>query len=224
MIVRVDGVAAVEREAAHAPAGNRFLLDDRHVVAEQGQVVGGCGSGRAGADDDDAAAVERLREALAQAREFAEAAEQPGGIGIRRVDDGVLAGAGLYGAIERATGSPKAASEYLQSIGIPGLRYLDGNSRASGEGSANYVIWDEALLTPEAARIEAVYNQGPRAAFNPERLAITLLGGADLSSFLHESGHFFFEKNRPATFKYPLWSLMGDWRMFFETVSGRRKF
>lgn len=37
-------------------------------------------------------------------------------------------------------------------------------------------------------------------------------------------GHFFFEKNRPATFTYPLWSLMGDWRMFFETVMGRRKF
>lgn len=37
-------------------------------------------------------------------------------------------------------------------------------------------------------------------------------------------GHVFFEKNRPATFKYPLWSLMGDWRMFFETVTGRRKF
>ncbi len=37
-------------------------------------------------------------------------------------------------------------------------------------------------------------------------------------------GHFFFEKNTPATFKYPLWSLMGEWRMFFETVSGKRKF
>jgi len=37
-------------------------------------------------------------------------------------------------------------------------------------------------------------------------------------------GHFFFEKNRPATFKYPLWSLMGDWRMFFETVTGKRRF
>ena len=37
-------------------------------------------------------------------------------------------------------------------------------------------------------------------------------------------GHFFFEKNRPATFRYPLWSLMGDWRMFFETVTGKRKF
>ena len=37
-------------------------------------------------------------------------------------------------------------------------------------------------------------------------------------------GHFFFEKNRPATFRYPLWSLMGDWRMFWEVVSGRRPF
>ena len=37
-------------------------------------------------------------------------------------------------------------------------------------------------------------------------------------------GHFFFEKNTPATFKYPLWSLMGDWRMFFETVTGQRRF
>ena len=37
-------------------------------------------------------------------------------------------------------------------------------------------------------------------------------------------GHFFFEKNRPATFRYPLWSLMGDWRMFWETVSGQRRF
>ena len=27
-------------------------------------------------------------------------------------------------------------------------------------------------------------------------------------------GHFFFEKNRPATFKYPFYSFAGDWVMF----------
>jgi hypothetical protein len=35
-------------------------------------------------------------------------------------------------------------------------------------------------------------------------------------------GHFFFEKNKPATFTYPVWSLMGDFRMFFEIVTGKR--
>ena len=37
-------------------------------------------------------------------------------------------------------------------------------------------------------------------------------------------GHFFFEKNRPATFKYPGYSLIGDFRLWFETVTGQRKF
>ena len=37
-------------------------------------------------------------------------------------------------------------------------------------------------------------------------------------------GHFFFEKNRPATFKYPGFSLMGDFRLWWETVTGERRF
>ncbi len=34
-------------------------------------------------------------------------------------------------------------------------------------------------------------------------------------------GHFFFEKNRPATFTYPLFSLMGDWVMWWDIMLGR---
>jgi hypothetical protein len=37
-------------------------------------------------------------------------------------------------------------------------------------------------------------------------------------------GHFFFEHNRPATFKYPLWSFMGDWRMWSDMLRGRVSF
>jgi len=32
-------------------------------------------------------------------------------------------------------------------------------------------------------------------------------------------GHFFFEKNRPATFTYPLYSLIGDWVMWWQTIT-----
>ena len=35
-------------------------------------------------------------------------------------------------------------------------------------------------------------------------------------------GHAFFEKNEPATFKYPLWSLRGDFKLFFEILLGKR--
>jgi len=38
------------------------------------------------------------------------------------------------------------------------------------------------------------------------------------------AGHFFFEKNRPATFKWPLYSLIGDFTMFKDMLIGRIKF
>jgi hypothetical protein len=37
-------------------------------------------------------------------------------------------------------------------------------------------------------------------------------------------GHFFFEKNRPATFTYPFYSFMGDWVMWRDILAGRIRF
>ncbi len=34
-------------------------------------------------------------------------------------------------------------------------------------------------------------------------------------------GHFVFERNKPATFEYPLYSFMGDWVMYWQWLTGR---
>jgi hypothetical protein len=37
-------------------------------------------------------------------------------------------------------------------------------------------------------------------------------------------GHFFFEKNRPATFKHPFYSLLGDFVMYRDMLTGKVPF
>ena len=37
-------------------------------------------------------------------------------------------------------------------------------------------------------------------------------------------GHFYFEKNRPATFAYPLYSFLGDWAMWRDTLTRKIPF
>lgn len=37
-------------------------------------------------------------------------------------------------------------------------------------------------------------------------------------------GHFVFEKNKPATFKYPGYSFMGDWVMWWQLLTGKIPF
>ena len=73
-----------------------------------------------------------------------------------------------------------------------------------------------------------------RLHFTGTSIAVVLLGAAVVSqrwwliaiAFLQGYafawiGHFFFEHNKPATFKYPWFSLLGDWRLWWDMLSGK---
>lgn len=57
------------------------------------------------------------------------------------------------------------------------------------------------------------------ATGNPWWLLAGLLAGYAFAWI----GHFGFEKNKPASFKRPLYSLMGDWAMYRDIWLGRIK-
>jgi len=79
---------------------------------------------------------------------------------MQRVADKSMTGAEFYNYLmpeqrDRAAGAD--ASALLESSGIKGIRYLDQQSRGAGEGSRNYVIFNDAdveILKPEAAQPE----------------------------------------------------------------------
>ena len=55
--------------------------------------------------------------------------------------------------------------------------------------------------------------------------ALALLLAALITGYAFAwAGHFFFEKNRPATFIYPFYSFIGDWVMWKDILTGRIKF
>jgi hypothetical protein len=55
------------------------------------------------------------------------------------------------------------------------------------------------------------------ATMNPFMVPAALVAGYGFAWV----GHFFVEKNRPATFTYPLWSFRGDFKMYALTWRGR---
>lgn len=187
-----------------------------------------------------------LSEQPAKVREALEGAQwaNNGIIGYwmdRSAENPAYNGDDLYQRLKGTLGSDEAASKYLNSLGISGIKYLDGTSRPSiwkydvdvfrksgglfkqhrvrtqadvdaivaeaeaagmtvkvktiaqpDDGTYNYVIFDDAAINIT----ETYYQDGPkqpRGAFDPNTLNTTLLEGADLSTFLHESGHFFLE-------------------------------
>ena len=70
----------------------------------------------------------------------------------------------------------RAASEYLNSLGIRGIKYLDNPSRGAGEGTYNYVTFnpaEEAIITHEnGKRIPGAVEEAYRKLRDPESKAI----------------------------------------------------
>lgn len=55
-------------------------------------------------------------------------------------------GMSWLGTLKRGYGSDANASAALREAGIPGIKYLDKGSRGAGEGSSNYVVFDDKLI------------------------------------------------------------------------------
>lgn len=54
-------------------------------------------------------------------------------------------GSQLHSMLIHKFGSQDKVNDYLKQQGIPGIRYLDGGSRSAGQGSSNFVLFDDQL-------------------------------------------------------------------------------
>jgi hypothetical protein len=122
--------------------------------------------------------------------------------------EGILTGRDLYRAMTDTsfsgkrfdlTGKPytpeSEVSQTLASLGIPGIKYLDQGSRTEGQGSYNYVLFNDQLakITSYEQQTLDLEKRGRIVFGNDRQFTIQLLEKADLSTFVHEMAHFHLE-------------------------------
>lgn len=106
-------------------------------------------------------------------------------------------GAALYKSMVKRFGSDVEASKHLNELGVKGIKYLDGSSRVTGEGSHNYVIFDDSAIET----LRTFYQDqgsGPRgsAVFSNQGTFINIFKGANASTPLHEGAHVWLDTVR----------------------------
>lgn len=84
----------------------------------------------------------------------------------------------------------QAASLALKDAGIAGIKYLDGTSRTEGDGTFNYVVFDDNAVSIRAYEQEA---RG-RIIFQQNQKIIELFQSRNLSTPIHELGHMWLEE------------------------------
>lgn len=78
---------------------------------------------------------------------------------MQPMEAGNTTGRAVYMAMQRESGSDKNASRELRSVGIRGIKYLDGTSRDKGDGSFNYVVFNG----DDVSIVEAAYSRTAKA-------------------------------------------------------------
>lgn len=139
----------------------------------------------------DNGATAGLWDTLDQARKALATAGSSGRI-VRQAN--TRTGNQIYAALSMRLGGDEAASRALFAAGVPGMRFLDSNSRGvdADKQLRNYVVFDDSAVkkTREFYQGEAKSNKG---TFTPQTNTLALLAKADLSTFHHELGHAYLE-------------------------------
>ena len=80
-----------------------------------------------------------------------------------RFAQAVIGGKSVHSVVKSE--NQKEASDLLHSIGIRGIRYLDGTSRSAGEGNSNYVIFsdEDVSITAKFAKDAKHTNETPES-------------------------------------------------------------
>lgn len=107
---------------------------------------------------------EKVRAAIAANPDLAEAFAGTGLVRDEATGDfaeSEKTGGQAYQALAEKLGQQGASHAFFEA-GIPGLRYLDGVSRTAGDGSHNYVIWDESAISEPTT----LYQSGPPPSGN----------------------------------------------------------
>jgi hypothetical protein len=89
---------------------------------------------------------------------------------------------------------------------------------------AFWPIYLRAHSDPACRRLHFIGSSGAAAGIAGAiilRQPLFFVAGMAFAYLLAWVGHFAIEKNRPATFGNPLWSLMGDIRMYGLWLAGR---
>ena len=90
--------------------------------------------------------------------------------------------------LSEGMGGQTQASEYLDSLGIKGVKYLDGSSRNAGEGAHNYVTFSpetQSVITHEnGQRIPGAVEDAYSRLRDPESRSILEQMYPELKGFL----------------------------------------